>query len=93
MTITEAAACGTPAVATDIAGHRDAVRDGASGQLVDANADFGSALEQVLTDDALRARLSAGAIARAAECTWEATAMGTLEALASDARRRRRRRA
>ncbi len=93
MTITEAAACGTPAVATDIAGHRDAVRDGASGLLVDANDDFASALEQVLTDEALRVRLSAGAIARAAECTWEATAMGTLEALASDARRRRRRRA
>ena len=28
MTITEAAACGTPAVVTDIAGHRDAVADG-----------------------------------------------------------------
>ena len=31
MTITEAAACGTPAVATRIAGHADAVRDGAPG--------------------------------------------------------------
>lgn len=92
MTITEAAACGTPAVATDIAGHRDAVHDGRSGVLVDANADFASALQQVLTDPARRARLSAGAIARAGECTWEATAVGTLEALASDARRRRRRR-
>ncbi len=35
MTLTEAAACGTPAVATDIAGHRDAVVDGESGLLVD----------------------------------------------------------
>src|SRR5690606_37423452 len=30
MTLTEAAACGTPAVATDIAGHRDAVEHGVS---------------------------------------------------------------
>ena len=35
MTLTEAAACGTPAVATDIAGHDDAVLDGESGLLVD----------------------------------------------------------
>ncbi len=33
MTLTEAAACGTPAVASDIAGHRDAVVDGVSGLL------------------------------------------------------------
>ena len=35
MTLTEAAACGTPAVATAIAGHADAVLDGESGLLVD----------------------------------------------------------
>ena len=35
MTITEAAACGTPAVATRIAGHADAIVDGATGLLVD----------------------------------------------------------
>ena len=36
MTLTEAAACGTPAVATTIAGHADAVLDGESGILVDS---------------------------------------------------------
>ena len=91
LTITEAAACGTPAVATDIAGHRDAVRADRSGLLVAANEDFSAALERVLTDESLRARFSEGAQVRAAECTWEETAIGTLEALASDARRRRRR--
>src|SRR5579871_592989 len=33
MTVTEAAACGTPAVVSDIAGHRDAIVDGKSGFL------------------------------------------------------------
>jgi glycosyltransferase involved in cell wall biosynthesis len=88
MTLTEAAACGTPAVATDIAGHRDAVHDGESGLLVDRIDDFPDALARVLTDSALRDRLGAGAVARAARCTWDATALGTLEALAADARRR-----
>ena len=35
MTLTEAAACGTPAVATAIPGHADAVRHGVSGLLAD----------------------------------------------------------
>ena len=35
MTITEAAAAGTPAVVTRIAGHHDAVADGRSGLLVE----------------------------------------------------------
>ena len=39
MTITEAGACGTPAVATRIAGHLDAVRHGVSGLLVDGPGD------------------------------------------------------
>ncbi len=33
MTITEAAACGTPAVVSDVAGHADAVVDGRTGVL------------------------------------------------------------
>ena len=35
MTITEAAACGTPAVVSDVAGHADAVVDGPTGMLAD----------------------------------------------------------
>ena len=41
MTITEAAACGTPAVATRIAGHADAVVDERTGLLVDDPAELG----------------------------------------------------
>jgi glycosyltransferase involved in cell wall biosynthesis len=89
MTITEAAACGTPAVVTDIAGHQDAVQDGRSGVLVGDRAEMADALTRVLTDPAWRDQLSVGARARAAGCSWDATALGTLEALAADAVRRR----
>ncbi len=86
MTLTEAAACGTPAVATRIAGHLDAVDDGVSGVLTDTPHEFAEALSSVLCDRDLRRRLSAGALAHARRFTWEATARQTLEALAAEAR-------
>ena len=84
MTLTEAAACGTPSVATNIAGHADAVLDRESGLLVEAG-DLAGALGRVLGDDVLRSRLSKGALARARWFTWEATARRALEALAAEA--------
>ncbi|OWY62993.1 glycosyl transferase family 1, partial [cyanobacterium TDX16] len=89
MTITEAAACGTPAVVTRIGGHVDAVVEGRSGLLADEPEDLGGLLGDVLADEALRARLSQGALDRAAELTWDHTARGALEALVQDARRPR----
>jgi glycosyltransferase involved in cell wall biosynthesis len=89
MTITEAAACGTPAVVTRIAGHSDAVDDGVTGILVDSPDHFGAVLEAVLSDDARRQRLGRAAREHAARLTWEATAAGTLEALVSEAEARR----
>jgi glycosyltransferase involved in cell wall biosynthesis len=85
MTLTEAAACGTPAVATDIAGHADAVVNGESGLLVDDVGQLPDALGRVLGDEVLRSRLSKGAIARARWFTWDATARRALEALAGEA--------
>ena len=58
MTVTEAAACGTPAVATRIAGHSDAIVDGSTGLLVEDAAGLAYALDRVLGDDTLRARLA-----------------------------------
>jgi glycosyltransferase involved in cell wall biosynthesis len=91
MTLTEAAGCGTPAVATDIAGHRDSVAPGRSGLLARSGPDFTSALTAVLTDERLRQQLSKGALAHAATLTWTATALGTFAPLAEDALRRKRR--
>jgi len=92
MTVTEAGACGTPSVATRIAGHVDAVLDGVSGLLVDrpdsgpaAVTAVAEALRTVLTDGALRARLGRGARAHARTLSWERTAARTLQALVDEA--------
>ena len=90
MSITEAAACGTPAVVTDIAGHRDAVADGESGYLAADERALVARLDEVLADDVLRKQLGEGALAHAARFTWDATAYGTFRPLAEEARRRRR---
>jgi glycosyltransferase involved in cell wall biosynthesis len=91
MSITEAAACGTPAVATRIAGHLDAVEDGRSGILVQGRDELVGALDQLIGDPDLRARLGAGAVARASNMQWEASALGVLEVLAAEAIRFRAR--
>ncbi len=92
MTLTEAAACGTPSVATDIAGHRDAADPGVSGLLVPAPSDLAPALVKVLTDPDERARLSKGALAHAQRFTWEVTARDTFAVLAAEAARTQARR-
>jgi glycosyltransferase involved in cell wall biosynthesis len=77
LTMTEAAACGTPAVATDIRGHRCSVVDGRTGVLA-APDRLGQALARVLGDDALRQRLADAALTRARTLTWDASALGIL---------------
>jgi glycosyltransferase involved in cell wall biosynthesis len=88
MTLTEAGACGTPAVATDIAGHRDAIVHSESGMLVDGADPVPGMVESMLAlfgDDELRAKLGHAAIERARWFTWQATARATLEAVALEA--------
>jgi glycosyltransferase involved in cell wall biosynthesis len=76
LTVVEAAACGTPAVVTDVPGLRDAVRDGETGLLVPAGdvAALAHALGRVLGDAALGARLGAGAMRWAARFDWDVAA-------------------
>jgi glycosyltransferase involved in cell wall biosynthesis len=88
MTLTEAAACGTPTVATDISGHADAVARDRSGLLRSTDAELVDAITTVMTDERRRTELQAGALARAAELTWERTAQANFDVLAADALRR-----
>ena len=80
LTLTEAGGCATPAVATDIRGHRSSVADGVTGLLVEPDG-LADALVRVLSDADLRHRLGTAAAARAATLTWEATATGVLRVL------------
>jgi glycosyltransferase involved in cell wall biosynthesis len=84
MTITEAAACGTPSVATAIAGHLDAIEDGVTGLLAPHVAALGPAIARVVDDGALRSRLGSAAAARAAGFSWDDAALRTLEVLAAE---------
>ena len=91
MTLTEAAACGTPAVVTDIAGHRDAVENGVTGFLVTNDDDFFDAIDQIICDPDLRSRMSKAASSRSERFRWDTTARRVLEVLAVEAQRHRAR--
>jgi glycosyltransferase involved in cell wall biosynthesis len=75
LALTEAAACGTPAVATDIPGHRSSVIDGVTGLLAPPDR-LAARFVDVLGDPALRERLGAAALRRARTLTWDASALG-----------------
>lgn len=76
LTVIEAAACGTPTVASDAPGLRDSVRDGVTGRLVphaDVTA-LGEALAALLQDDEARQRMADACIAHAQQFSWQTTA-------------------
>ena len=89
MTVSEAAACGTPAVASRIAGHLDVVTEGHTGFLASSRSEMVEHLLALIEDEALRERLSKAALDQAADLSWDATAEGALAALASEATRAR----
>jgi len=74
MSLTEAAACGTPSVAVDIAGHRDAVRNGQSGLLVEPGLVAGT-IASVLLDELQLKALRLGALDYAQSLTWDSAAL------------------
>jgi glycosyltransferase involved in cell wall biosynthesis len=90
MTLTEAGACGVPAVATRIAGHTDAVVDGESGILADTDQQLVAAADTLLSGDVERRRMGAAALERAASLSWDATALAAYRTLAEEVARRRR---
>jgi D-inositol-3-phosphate glycosyltransferase len=72
----EAQACGTPVVAAAVGGLITAVRDRVSGLLVDGHdpADWARVLDRLLAAPGFRHRLSSGAVAHAAQFSWDRTA-------------------
>jgi glycosyltransferase involved in cell wall biosynthesis len=73
IAVVEAAACGTPALAFDVPGVRDAVVDGETGVLVDFEAELAGAWVTLAADEQWRARLGVGARRRADGLSWGAT--------------------
>jgi len=88
MTMTEAGACGTPAVATRVGGFQDSVDDGKSGLLASTSAEMVGHIKALISNAELRERLSEGAMKHAANYTWDACAYGTFAPLAADAMHR-----
>jgi glycosyltransferase involved in cell wall biosynthesis len=79
MTVIEANVCNTVAIATDVPGLRDSVRDGESGLLVEYGnpAALAGALVRVLTDRELRRRLIRGGSAWGMRFDWDEVATRT----------------
>ncbi len=90
MVITEAAACGTPSVATRIVGHTDAVREGQSGLLVDRGDEFASSFVTLLRDPEQLEKLRRGALEYAASLSWDRAAERHLEVVLRQARAKHR---
>lgn len=81
MTLTEGAACGTPAVATDIPGHRDAVIHGQSGLLARSDEEMVECLLKVVGPQ--WKHFSKGALAMSRAFDWDRTATESFRVLAS----------
>lgn len=89
LTITEAAACATPAVASPIAGHLDALDDGVTGFLAEPGPGMEERIDALLGDPVLRRRMQKAALRKAALLTWDRTALRTLTILADQTAHRR----
>ncbi len=85
ITNVEAAACGTPSVASDSPGLRESVADGVTGFLVPHEDIDGWAdrLGRICRDETLREALGGMGVEHAARYTWEATARDTERILQS----------
>jgi glycosyltransferase involved in cell wall biosynthesis len=81
MTITEGGACGTPAVVTDITGHREATVDGETGLLADDEDSMVQAIIELLDDDDRREAMGEQARTHAAHYRWDQAASRILAEL------------
>jgi len=91
MSLTEGAACATPCVATDIAGHRGSCLDGVTGVLVADPAGMGREVESLVRDHERRRRMAAAAVEHARGLSWTAVAARHLDLLAASVEHSRER--
>jgi glycosyltransferase involved in cell wall biosynthesis len=80
LTVLEANACGTPVLASNVPGLRDAVRDGETGMLYTYGdtKDLASRMLRLLMDQDLRTRMGAHALEWSKKFDWEDAARKTL---------------
>jgi glycosyltransferase involved in cell wall biosynthesis len=81
LTVIEANACGTPAVAFDVPGLNESIVSGQTGFLAADEAEFVARLTELLTDDALRRSMAEGAGEWSSRFSWDAAAASSLEIL------------
>lgn len=83
LTVIEANACGTPAIAYDVPGLRDSIQKNKTGLLVDGNRveDLASTTINVLENDRLRNKLSTAALKWSTNFNWDKSARKFLEIL------------
>jgi glycosyltransferase involved in cell wall biosynthesis len=79
IVVIEANACGTPAVAYDVRGLRDCIRNGETGFLVDTDEEYAHRLMELFTDVELRNRMSDAARDWSHHFSWRATSQRTLD--------------
>lgn len=74
MTVTECAACGTPAIVTNVSGLRDSVIADQTGLVVSSHpapSELAAAMTRLISDPPLLRRLSRNALRYSAQFTWE----------------------
>lgn len=81
LTVVEANAAGTPAVAFDVPGLNESIKHGETGLLARDEDEFVSNLIELLSDESRRSTLRRGAINWASEFDWDNTAKQTILAL------------
>jgi glycosyltransferase involved in cell wall biosynthesis len=92
MVITEANACGTPAIAYDIVGFRDAIRDGETGMLTEATPEaLARAAIRFAGEPDLQRRLSESALRWSSQFSWDGTAAAFLNEIKAVVGRGKRR--
>ena len=87
LTVTEAAASGTPSVALRVGGLRESIEHGATGLLADSPAELVDMTRRLVREPELREGMGRQALAGASQLSWDRTAERSLRALERERRR------